>query len=195
MAAPKQNLFWKKRMLSGRKPIFNTPEELEKAVMAVFKNHAANPILKQCHAIYQGKAFPYWEERPRVVTLGSLCLHLGISRNAWRNWREERNDLKEVIDWAETCVWVHKLELAAAHVVNANIISQEMGLKTKIDHTVSSESLEDFLDNLESDEPDNEQESSTRKTDIPEKKSNSATTSIEDFEQIRPPRTGLRKRF
>ncbi len=59
-------------------------------------------------------------------------MFLGVTSQAWRYWRKNREDLKEAIERIESVVLVYKFERAAAGIFKANIISRELGLGREI---------------------------------------------------------------
>lgn len=152
MPAPKGNRFWEHALDMGRPPAFETAAELRQACIAYFDWAEANPIRIQHKTVYQGKIKTYTELRPRAMLLIQLCRYIGVSDQAWRNWKKNRKDLVGVITWAESIIWEQKFQGAAVDMFNSNIIAQELGLKTKTEHTLGGETLEEFLDNLEEDE-------------------------------------------
>lgn len=85
------------------------------------------------------------------MTIGSVCICLGITRQTWLNMSRQNDELSLVLHWAEDLIWCQKFQLAAAGVVNANIISSELGLKTRVETSSEAQTLEEFLDNLEED--------------------------------------------
>lgn len=151
MSAPKRNRFWELRANSGRKRKYDTAQSLKKACIKYFEWVEDNPIEVQKHALFKGKAFEYFEERPRAMLLAQLCRSLGVTQETWSNWRKTRQDLSEVITWAESVIWEQKFQGAAAELFNSNIIAQELGLKSRLEHTLG-DTLEEFLEGLEEDD-------------------------------------------
>lgn len=154
MVAPKGNSFWEKCMNPGAPRKYDTPQKLKNACVKYFQWAEDNPIKVQKHAIFKGKAEPYYEERPRAFLISQLCRTLGVTHETWNKWRKTRQDLSEVITWAEGVIWEQKFQGAASEVFNSNIIAQELGLKSRVEHSEAGETLEEFLDALEEDEPD-----------------------------------------
>ena len=65
----------------------------------------------------------------RAMTLIGLCRYLGITKETWRTWRNERHDLSGVIEWADGVMYEQKFTGAAADQLNSNIIARDLGLK------------------------------------------------------------------
>ncbi len=68
---------------------------------------------------------------PRAMTIWGISCFMGITSVTWYAWKKERADLKDVIAWAEEIIRMQKFEAAAAGLLNANIISRELGLADK----------------------------------------------------------------
>lgn len=141
MVAPSGNKFWLQRSSNGRKPIFATPEDLWFKACEYFEWVENNPL-------YEMKAFNCGEmgivQEPiakiRAMTLMGLCFFLDISDDTWLNYSKNEdffgvcNDIKRVI-------FTQKFEGASAGLLNASIISRELGLADKTDVTTNGESM------------------------------------------------------
>lgn len=154
MVAPKGNSFWELCAKPGAPRKYDTPKKLRNACVNYFKWAEANPLEVEKHAIFKGNAIPYLEKRPRALLISQLCRSLGVTQETWNKWRKTRQDLSEVITWAESVIWEQKFQGAAIDVFNSNIIAQELGLKSRVEHSEAGETLEEFLDSLEEDEPE-----------------------------------------
>ena len=154
MVFQKGNNLWELCENPGRPPKYNSPKKLWDACVEYFKWVEANPLRVQKHAIFKGNAVPYWEETPRAMLLCQLCRAIGIGERTWREWRKERDDLLPVITRVESVIWEQKFQGAAAELFNSNIIAQELGLKSRLEHSISDETLEEFLEGLEPDVPE-----------------------------------------
>ena len=154
MVFQKGNKLWELCENPGRPPKYNSPKKLWNACVEYFQWVEANPIKVQKHAIYKGAAIPYWEEQPRAMLLTQLCRSIGVTEQTWRDWRKDRHDLFAVITRVESIIWEQKFQGAAIDLFNSNIIAQELGLKTKLETSQEGETLEEFLQGLEEDIPD-----------------------------------------
>ena len=57
------------------------------------------------------------------------CACFSVSTDeTWRAWRKDRADLSEVIATAESAIFTQKFEAAATGLLNANLISRDLGL-------------------------------------------------------------------
>ncbi len=77
----------------------------------------------------------------RAMTLTSLCLYLGCNTAYFRQFKanlvdkddKESKDFATVISRIEDTCYAQKFEGAAAGLLNANIISRDLGLSEKTD--------------------------------------------------------------
>ena len=137
MGAPEGNRFWEQRTKHGANPKYDNAETLWRDCVGYFEWNAANPWLK---TDFKGKDCEKVEipiERP--LTLGALCIYLGIVQDTWIDWRSSRKDLSEVIARVEEIVRTQKVEGAAVGAFNASIIARDLGLADKVQHDVSDE--------------------------------------------------------
>ncbi|MBD2791564.1 DNA-packaging protein [Xenorhabdus szentirmaii] len=128
MAAPKGNRFWEARSSHGRKPIFESPEQLWEACTEYFTWVEENPLYEMKAFSFQGVVTQEALPKMRAMTLTGLCLFLDISEDTWRLYRA-REDFIEVTTRAERIIYDQKFSGAAADLLNANIIARDLGLK------------------------------------------------------------------
>ncbi|CDG98040.1 DNA-packaging protein gp3 [Xenorhabdus bovienii str. puntauvense] len=128
MAAPKGNRFWEARSSHGRKPIFESPEQLWVACTEYFEWVEENPLYEMKAFSFQGVVTQEALPKMRAMTLTGLCLFLDISEDTWRLYRA-REDFIEVTTRAEKIIYDQKFSGAAADLLNANIIARDLGLK------------------------------------------------------------------
>ncbi|MBD2802332.1 DNA-packaging protein [Xenorhabdus sp. M] len=128
MAAPKGNRFWEARSSHGRKPIFESPEQLWEACTEYFAWVEENPLYEMKAFSFQGIVTQEALPKMRAMTLTGLCLFLDISEDTWRLYRA-REDFIEVTTRAERIIYDQKFSGAAADLLNANIIARDLGLK------------------------------------------------------------------
>lgn len=126
------NRFWRPASaLAGRPRAIETPEQLREACLAYFDWVADNPLCRDELVTFQGKASHEPVALMRAMTLRAMCLHIGISDRTWQSWRDEQEDLREVMEWAEAVIYVWKFEGAAAGQLNPAIIARDLGLADK----------------------------------------------------------------
>lgn len=127
--------FWRARSSFGRRPKFSAPRDLWKACEEYFEYIDANPLWDDKIVSYQGEARHVPTRKMRAMTIGGLMLFLDMSRSKWKNLSETEG-FDEVVQRAEEVIRTQKFQGAAAELLNANIISRELGLADKKEHTV-----------------------------------------------------------
>ena len=118
MAAPEGNRFWEARSSHGRKPIFETAEDLWNACVEYFAWVEENPLYTTELVKYQGSA-----------------LFLDIDVTTWKAQAKRSKDFSTVVTRAEGIIYDQKFSGAAADLLNANIIARDLGLADKREHT------------------------------------------------------------
>ncbi|UWS79976.1 DNA-packaging protein [Phaeobacter sp. G2] len=129
------NRFWKARASHGRPPLYNDPDHLWRDCCGYFEWTVDNPLCEQKAFVHQGEAVFAQVSKMRAMTIAGLCNFLGITRETWIDWRNKRADLSEVISCVEAVIWRQKFEGAAAGLLNANLISRDLGLVDRQEHT------------------------------------------------------------
>lgn len=125
--------FWEARSSHGRNPKFESPDDLWSACCEYFDWVEANPLYEDKLVTFQGFATHEPVAKMRAMTLAGLCFFIDISRKQWTEWRESRPDLGDVISRAEDVIYQQKFAGAASDLLNANIISRDLGLADKSD--------------------------------------------------------------
>lgn len=126
------NQAWRARSSHGRKPKFASADELESACFEYLQWAEDNPLITIELVKYQGEAQRVEVPKMRAVTIAGLCNFLDITHETWTKYRE-RSDLSEVTSRIDSIIYQMKFEGAAADMLNANIISRELGLADKQD--------------------------------------------------------------
>lgn len=133
MAAPKGNRFWEARSSHGRKPIFANPEQLWDACIQYFTWVEDNPLQEEKATQFQGAFVKDTVNKMRAMTIGGMCLFLGICEDTWDNYRKQ-DDFLGVTKQAEQVIRNQKFTGASADLLNANIIARDLGLVDKKEH-------------------------------------------------------------
>jgi hypothetical protein len=126
------NQFWKARSRHGRLPKF--PEGAEGARMLLeacedyFNWCEEHPLMEAKLVSYEGQSTIEEVPKLRAFTINGLTLFIDITDRQWRSWRTERQDLLPVLEWAEKTIRDQKFVAAAAGMLNASIISRDLGL-------------------------------------------------------------------
>lgn len=127
------NAFWKARASHGVDKIFTSVVFLAEACQEYFDWVEANPLM-------EGKAFAYEGDisigsvpKMRAMTVGSLCIFLGISRSTWYDYVKGNHgaDYSDTCRSVEAVIREQKFGGAAAGLLNANIIGRDLGLVDK----------------------------------------------------------------
>ena len=135
MAAPLGNQYWKLRASSGAPRKYDNPDDLWTDCVKYFEWVEDNPLMATELVKFQGKATEAKVSKMRAMTLLGLCLFLDITHSTWCDWRNNREDLSEVITRVEEIIYVQKFEGAAADLFNPNIIARELGLSDRSELT------------------------------------------------------------
>ena len=129
------NQFWKARSRHGRFPKFPEGDEgarmLLEACEDYFKWCEEHPLKEDKVFAYEGATYHDSQDKLRAFTLNGLTLFIDVTDQTWRDWRANRQDLLGVISWAEKTIRDQKFVAAAAGLLNANIISRDLGLADK----------------------------------------------------------------
>lgn len=130
MAAPKGNRFWEARATHGRDKIFSSPEILWDSCLQYFEWVEENPLWENKVTQFQGGVIDMPVAKMRAMTIGGLCMFLGIVEVTWREYRKNE-DFTSVCDMAEQAIREQKFAGAAADLLNPAIIARDLGLADK----------------------------------------------------------------
>lgn len=121
----------------GRSRMFETPDDLREACLEYLAWAHANPLQEEKHFCSAGQIMTAHISKPRAVTIVGLCLHLGIHRHTWQNYRiSDEFDL--VCDEIEDRMKQYKFENAVAGLMNPTLIARDIGLVDKQEIDLSS---------------------------------------------------------
>ena len=142
MAAPEGNRFWEQRSSHGRKPIFESSEDLWNAATQYFAWVEDNPLYETKAFAFQGMVTTEELPKMRAMTIIGLCLYLDISQDALSDYGK-KEDFIGVVANIKNIIRDQKFAGAAADLLNANIIARDLGLKDKsdVDHSSSDGSM------------------------------------------------------
>jgi len=128
MPAPKGNQFWKARSSHGRKPLWDDPAQLQEACHEYVEWVEANPLKEA--VVYQGEVVKDELPKMRAMTVGGLCIFLGITQDTWQDYRKKK-DFSLVTKEIDEIIRTQKFEGASAGMLNPNIIARDLGLSEK----------------------------------------------------------------
>ena len=122
----------------GRPPLFDTAEEMYAACCEYFEWVVENPLYEDKAFQFQGEPVHTHVVKPRAMTLVAMCTFLGCSRDAWEQYRK-REGFAETCELVDNIIYTQKFELAAADLLNVNLIARDLGLRdrSEIDHKSS----------------------------------------------------------
>ena len=155
MAAPKGNQFWKLRSKHGRDKLFATPELLWEAACEYFEWCEKNPLKETKAFAFQGIITTDKVPVMRAMTLSQLCFYLNCNESYFRTFKSqlriEQQDFNTVIAEIEGTIYNQKFQGAAANLLNANIISRDLGLidRSETDVTSGGQSLPPVVINIQ----------------------------------------------
>ena len=143
MPAPKKNQFWKFRSKHGRAKLFASPDLLWKEACKYFAWCDNNPLKEGKVFAYQGKITTTEVNKMRAYTMNGLCLYLKCSDSYFRKFKQtcSDEDFIEIIEQIENIIYEQKFTGAAADLLNANIISRDLGLRDNHDLTTDGEKV------------------------------------------------------
>lgn len=131
------NELWRKCLDYGVKERkFENPDDLLRQIVSYFNWVQENPLYEAKLVSYEGESNVESLPKMRATTLSGMCLYIGLHRDTWGRWRRgERKDLKDIIEFAESYMFNHKFEGAAAGLLNPNIIARDLGLAERTELT------------------------------------------------------------
>lgn len=133
MAAPVGNQFWKNRTKHGRDKIFASPDILWEEACRYFDWCDKHPLES---VEFNGKdAIECIVPKMRAYTWDGLEHFLDIESLREYKTNETYKDFSQVITRIGKIIYTQKFEGAAAGLLNANLISRDLGLVDKADLT------------------------------------------------------------
>lgn len=134
------NQFWKARSTHGRKPLWSNTDDLKDACYQWFQWVEDNPLTEYKVAQFQGEAVSMELPKMRAMTIGGLCIYLGMTFETWCQYKK-KDGFSEVCAEVEQVIYNQKFVGASADLLNSSIIARDLGLADKRDHTSSDNSM------------------------------------------------------
>lgn len=130
--------FWVPAAGGKRPPIFKSPDEMWDRCCEYFEWVKEHPLFEDKAFQFQGAPVHVEVTKPRAMTIKAMCIFLGMSTDAWEQYRK-REGYAEVCELVDDIIYTQKFELAAADLLNVNLIARDLGLrdKSEIDHRSS----------------------------------------------------------
>lgn len=106
-----------------------TPEELWEKSCEYFQWVEDNPLWEVKSYMYMGQPVQDRIPKMRAMTMGGLCLFLGLHAEALYKCARERESYRDVVATICNVMREQKFAGAAADLFNANIIARDLGMK------------------------------------------------------------------
>jgi|GEM_PF-574829 len=132
---PKGNKYWLSRSKHGVDGKWTDPNKFLTDCVSYFEWLEENPLQEAKAFAYQGTVAKTDLPKLQAPTIENLCTHLGITYQTWLNYKIRGPDFLEVITYVEQVIRGRKFVGAAADLFNATIISRDLGLADKTEHT------------------------------------------------------------
>ena len=139
----KEKELWEIANPFGRPPIFKTPKDFWDAACKYFKWISKTPLMESKMFCFQGMTTTDTIPKMHAMTIQGLCLHMGINSDTFYDY-EKKKDFSEIVGIVRQTIYEQKLSGAAADLLNASIISRELGLTDKIENTVKDTTAQDM---------------------------------------------------
>jgi len=130
----KDSEFWKLRKKLCKNITYNTAQKLMSACEDYFKWVYAHPLVDERAVSYKNEVKKIKLNRLRAMSISALCLYLGITRKKWSSLRDDKK-FEEVCEKVQAIIYDQKFTGAAADLFNVNVITRDIGLADKFEHT------------------------------------------------------------
>lgn len=144
--------FWNKK--TGRKKIFETPDELWNACVEYFEYNSTRTINKV--DFKGGFATRVVIPTPAPMSIEGLTIFLGVNNKYFYDFKEGLkkgnpidDQFSHIISTVEQIIFKQQYEGATSGMYNANIIARRLGLSDKKEITVAEQPL--FPDDIQDD--------------------------------------------
>lgn len=122
--------FWEASPHTGRKRAYEDVDVFVSDCREYFEWNEKNPIMSVELVSFKGKSILADVPKIRAMTIEGLCIFLGITSRTFENYRKDgTQEFKDACASVQNIIYQQKLTGAAAGLLNANIISRELGLK------------------------------------------------------------------
>lgn len=129
------NAIWRQNplFLGQQERIWETPADMMADARRYFDWIEANPLYEQQFVGKDGR--PESVKKLRAMTLRGFYAFTGVSADSWEAQYRARPEFAKVIAAIENVIWTQKFEGAAAGLLNASIITRELGLADKVEQS------------------------------------------------------------
>lgn len=122
--------FWNAHSSFGQQPEFNTAEDLWTAAQEYFEWVEDHPLWLEKGFAYQGEISIEKFSKIRAMSIGGLCLFLGMSRETFEQFGL-RNKFSVIVQRIEDVIFEQKFSGAAADLLNSALITRDLGLSDR----------------------------------------------------------------
>lgn len=123
--------YWhRKQPVGGGTPAYATAEEVWAAAVEAFDWLVAHPLKEEVLFHHQGHVTRTTAKKMRAFTWAGVAMLMGMSENGLKRYRDVPA-FAEVMEWIESVIRTQKFEGAAANMLNASIITRDLGLADK----------------------------------------------------------------
>lgn len=113
-----------------KRVVFDNPQDFLNAAIDYFEWVDDHPLLEENASVYKGEVTRYAIRKTRPYTKKGLATYLGIPDGRIDIYRKTPG-WEETIEMVEQAIYTQKFEHAAAGLMNASIISRDLGLAEK----------------------------------------------------------------
>lgn len=110
---------------------FDSADDFRAACLDYFNWCDETPLEEENLFAYKGSVTRAMANKPRVFTLSGLCTHVGIPRSRLRAYRERGGEWEDAVQMIDQILETQKFEYAAVNLMNASLISRDLGLTEK----------------------------------------------------------------
>lgn len=125
------------RLLNKRPTIYLQPSEFMKAVVDYFKWCEEHPLLEEQVFQYKGCIVRADKGKMRPFTKQGLATYLGIPVSRLDGYKKRGGEWAETVEIIEQVMYDQKFSGAAAGLLNAGIITRDLGLTDKQETTLA----------------------------------------------------------
>lgn len=118
-------------ILRRSKPVFLTPRNLLEAAVSYFEWADDHPLLEEQVWQYKGSIVRTDAAKMRAFTRQGLASHLGITTRELTEMAGRGGDWEEALTMIDEAIYQQKFEGAAAGLLNAGMITRDLGLAEK----------------------------------------------------------------
>lgn len=114
--------------LTRKAPLYLTPEQFLREAADYFEWVDKHPLLEEKVFQYQGDIVRADQAKMRPYTKQGLCTHLGMPASRLASYKARGEGWAEAVEMVEQVIYTQKFDGAAAGLLNASIISRDLGL-------------------------------------------------------------------